>query len=205
MEVDAPFVRARTTDVTLRDGGVVRIRPIVPADKGRLQDGLAKLSAESRYHRFLAPLRELSPRDLAYLTEIDYRDHFAAGALALDEPGEPGIGVARYVRLADGDVAEAAVAVTDEHQRRGLGRLLLEAMCAVALENGIRSFRAYALAENRSALRLLDRMGWRRELDSPGVVRVDLDLPSHAATVEDSPLYEMLRAVARGEAPPPAA
>src|SRR5258708_40262776 len=96
---DPEFISQRTTDVTLDDGPRVRLRPIVPQDKAMLDDGFANLSDESRYRRFAGAVSKLTPALLAYLTEIDYTDHFAWVAFASGDPGRPGLGVARYVRL----------------------------------------------------------------------------------------------------------
>ena len=150
------FILRRTALIFLRDGMPVWLRPICPEDKVDLVRAFERLSAQSRYQRFLSQARELSPPLLAYLTEIDYADHFALGVFALDEPGSPLIGVARYVRLRDEpQSAEIAVGVIDEYHRRGLGRLLLRALAEVAVESGVRRFVGSALWENRPMLRLL--------------------------------------------------
>jgi len=196
------FVRRRTTMVALQDGTRARLRPIVPDDKARLVGAFERLSPESRYRRFMAPIAELSDEQLAQLTELDYRDRFAWVALSLDEPGLPGVGVSRYVRAPDEpDVAEAAVTVVDDYQGRGLGRLLLEVLGAAALENGIRGFRAYVQEDNRPIRELLESMGASMEHDSAGVARVELELPARAEELRDSPMYEVLRAVAAGHGP----
>jgi hypothetical protein len=59
--IDEAFVRRRTVEVALRDGGMVRIRPITPDDKDHILDGFRRLSPESRYRRFLSPIDELTP------------------------------------------------------------------------------------------------------------------------------------------------
>jgi GNAT superfamily N-acetyltransferase len=199
--IDPEFIRRRTTVVPLGDGTRVKIRPVTPDDKERFLDGFKRLSPESRYRRFMAPIDELTPDLLARFTEIDYVDHFAYVALLADEPGEPGIGVARYARLVeDAEVAEAAVTVVDEYQGRGLGTLLLQALGAVALANGVRSFRGYALAENRPMLEVLEQMGARVEFDSPGVYRLEVDL---TASARHGRLERVFSALARGEQPTP--
>lgn len=110
----ADFIAARTLDTELRDGTPIRIRPVGPDDKAAIAAGLRELSPESQYLRFLQLRSEFSERELAYLTELDYVDHFAWAALAIAEPGAPGIGVARYIRDPDQPgVAEAAVVVID--------------------------------------------------------------------------------------------
>ena len=196
------FVRRRTTEVSLRDGTRVRLRPILPDDKARLIDGFRRLSPESRYRRFMAPIEELSEDQLRFLTEIDYVDHFAWLALDLDTEGIPGIGVSRYVRVPEEpDVAETAVTVVDDYHGRGLGTLMLEALGAVALENGITRFRGYALEENRPLREVLEAMGASTAHDSPGLLRVEVDLPARAEGLKGSPLAEVLRVVARGDGP----
>lgn len=202
MNIDHDFVARRTTDVTLPDGTRIRLRPILPDDKDVLLSGFERLSPESRYRRFMTAIDRLTPEQLRYLTELDYVDHFAWVAFAPREPGAPGIGVARYVRLRDEpEIAEAAVTVTDDYHGRGVGTLLLEALAAAAVENGIKKFRYYVLAENRPMLEILRNLGAHVEVDEPGVLRGDLDVPASLEAVKDGPLYRTLRAAARGEIP----
>jgi hypothetical protein len=108
---------------TLNDGRQVAIRPIGPDDHGRLRASHARLSPESRYRRFLATKPELTSADARYLVEIDGSDHFALVATLPDEPGEPIVAVARYIRLPDDPgAAEYAVVVGDDYQRQGPAR-----------------------------------------------------------------------------------
>lgn len=196
------FVARRTTEVVLADGMRLRVRPIVPEDKARLVQGLSRLSPDSRYRRFMGPINTFTDAQLAYFTEIDYVDHFAWVALAAGEPGEPALGVARYVRLReDTQAADAAVVVVDTYQGRGIGTLLLRALGAVALENGIRRFRGYVLAENRPMIDLLKHLGAEVTFDSAGAMRFELDLPEQMAELKKTGLYRVLRTVACGEAP----
>lgn len=200
MTVDPEFIASRTTELFLRDGTRVVIRPVVPEDKDKLAEAFSRLSPESRYRRFFSQIDELTPEMLKKLTEIDYDDHFAWVAAAPDEPGAPGVGAARYVRVpGEPEVAEAAVTIIDDFHGRGLGSVLLQALGAVAIENGIKRFRGYALEENEAIRRLLGEADVRHE--APGLIRVEVDLPAQAEELRDSPMYEILRAVARGDGP----
>lgn len=199
MDADDEFIRARTTVVELSDGTPVRVRPIVAADKLRIAEGLSRLSAESRYLRFLRPVEHLSAEELAYLTEIDYHTHFAWGAELARGRDQRGVGLARYVcQTDDPATAEAAVAVLDEHQGKGLGGILLSLLAESAQENGVKRFRSYVLAANRKVLAALERPGieWQEEDE---LVRCDIPLPLPVDALRDSALYETLRAAARGE------
>jgi phospholysine phosphohistidine inorganic pyrophosphate phosphatase len=162
----------------LRDGTRVLVRPIEPGDRALLRDGFERLSEESRYRRFLAPMPELSDATLSYLTEVDHRDHEAL--VAIDAQTGQGIGVARYVRLPDRPrVAEAAVTVADDWQGRGAGTLLLELLAGRAREEGIERFTALVLASNREMLELLEALGPVRVVDNEaGTVEVESPLPA---------------------------
>jgi GNAT superfamily N-acetyltransferase len=179
--------------VTLRDGAVVLIRPVEPEDKQLLVAGWEEFSEESRYRRFLGNKASLSDHELAYFTELDHVDHEALGARAADT-GD-GVGVARYVRLASQpDVAEAAVAVLDEWQHRGVGSALLRRLTERARENGIRRFRARLFAYNDAMLALFRDLGELEVRDADaGQVEIDVELP-----FEPTGLGAALRAAAKG-------
>ncbi|HXV91639.1 MAG TPA: GNAT family N-acetyltransferase [Gemmatimonadales bacterium] len=159
-------------EARLRDGRRVRVRRIGPDDRRRLVDGLRRMSPRSRYLRFHRFVSELTEPELRLLSEPDQRDHVAWGALAVGVPGEPGVAAARYIRNPD-DPAEAefAVAVVDDYQGAGLGRLLLETLIADALLNGVERLVSPVLPENRGALKLFEALGGRlRRSDDDGLI-----------------------------------
>jgi hypothetical protein len=91
-----------------------------------------------------------------------------------------------------------AVTVVDAWQGRGLGSALLARLAARAVEAGIVYFSAEVLAENRSMLALLPRLG-RVEAESAGTVvesRIELAEPSQE---EQTEFLDLLAAAARGE------
>jgi RimJ/RimL family protein N-acetyltransferase len=150
----------------------VRIRPVEPADKPRLEAALERLSAESVRRRFLAAKPSLSAAELRYLTEVDGRDHIALVAVPDAEPDRIA-GVARCVRTAPaGDTAEFAIVVADELQGRGLGTALTTALAERARAAGIRRFEATTLADNAAVLQLMEGLAGRAEQHvRPGGVR----------------------------------
>jgi RimJ/RimL family protein N-acetyltransferase len=138
----------------LRDGSRVLIRQVQSGDAPLLADGFARLSAASRWMRFLTPKKELSPGELSFLTDLDHHDHEALGAL--DHRDGRGVGVARYVRQADDPwSADVAVTIVDEWQGRGLGTELLTRLSDRAREENIRRFTALVATENVAVAGLL--------------------------------------------------
>jgi GNAT superfamily N-acetyltransferase len=146
-------------NVRLDTGVEVTIRPIRPDDKPLLSAGLAALSAESAYRRFLAPKKQLSAAELRYLTELDFRDHVAFVAVAADDPRRL-VGVARWVRSQeDPALAEFAFLVSDHLQGQGLGTALGDALAGAARARGVERFVATTLPHNVPAHRLLAHIG----------------------------------------------
>lgn len=185
-------------EVTLRDGSRAWLRPIARGDGERLRQGLQRLSIRSRYLRFHTPIRELSDEQVRYLTEVDHRDHVAWVALDPDHPERPGMGVARYIRLDEPHVAEAAVTVADEYQGLGLGTVLLGVIGRVAAANGVTVLRNYVLDVNEEMLGLFDELGGTRRREPGGAWCVDLPVPDDPDELPDSPAGRALRALAGG-------
>lgn len=143
-------------DVVLVDGRTVHIRPISPDDADRLRDFHAGLSAETIQYRFFSPHPTLSDQEVEHFTNVDHDDRVALVATL----GARMIGVARYERLQDRDSAEVAFVVSDEHQGRGVGALLLEHLAAAARERGISRFEASVLTTNRRMLQVFSTAGF---------------------------------------------
>ena len=178
----------------LRDDSVVVVRPIRPEDKQEIAGAFARLSEQSRYQRFLTPIAELSASQLRYLTEVDHHDHEAL--VAFDDAGGEGVGVARFVRLADGHSAEAAVTVVDDWQGRGLGTALCNLLAERARAEGIDRFTALLLAGNDQMHDVLASLGPAKVLSrSAGTIEVEVAIPE--AGIGDH-MAGVLRVVAGG-------
>lgn len=184
---------------TLADGRRVLFRPIEPSDKDRLQQGLKLLSPESRYRRFFRHIDHFSEPELRYLTEVDGTDHVAWIAILADELGQPGLGVARWIRVRDEpDVAEAAVTVVDAFQNQGIGRTLLWIIGRAAIDKGVKYFRAYTMGENAPMLSVLESFGAAPGRWDGGVLELTVPLPTDPDALALTPSPLLLREVAGG-------
>lgn len=166
-------------ELELNDGTKVHVRAIVPADEPLLHEAVAAMSERTVYFRFFSPLKRM-PDELAHrLAVVDYNDRFAIVATSHKPKGtERIVGVARYDRIPSTDVAEAAVAVIDEFQHRGMGSVLVTLLARVAREHQIKTFTLIVLPENQQMLGLLRKMGWiHRAKLSGGVYDITFDLP----------------------------
>lgn len=169
LTIDAITVPPARPSATVRTakGAVLRLRPVEPEDRVLMEEGFERLSPRSRYLRFMAPTDHLSRSQLRYLSEIDYRNHFAWGALAPD--GTP-IGIGRFVRLRETpDGADVALTVVDDQQGKGVGTVLIQALAVVARRRGIAVLHFDVLPENEPMLALLRSLGASSKLED-GIV-----------------------------------
>ena len=141
------------SDVVLRNGTTVHVRPIRPDDAPGLLALCDLLSERSRYLRFFAA-RRLRLEEAHDLADVDHARREALVATTSDAPDAPIIGVAHYAPSGDG-TAEIALVVADAWQGLGLGAALLDRLLAEGQHCGVEEFSAEVLAENRQMLRLL--------------------------------------------------
>jgi GNAT superfamily N-acetyltransferase len=170
------------------------------------------MSVETSYRRFFTPTFYPSDETLRYLTHVDGEQHMALGAVDCTRDGFPGVGAARYVRLAEEPaVAEAAVVVLDAYQQRGIGSLLIAALSRYAAAHNVERFRGFVLAENRPFLAFLRDLGAVNERAHGGVIEVDVpvyeraeDLPAGPGTARAQWAWRTLDTARRGDcdAPP---
>ncbi|MCE4625155.1 MAG: GNAT family N-acetyltransferase [Desulfurococcales archaeon] len=149
--------------------GSVRIRSPEPADKNRIKEFYERLSMESIYHRFFRLLRtfdEIIDKMLGDETLI---------CLMLEKDGEV-IGCSELYKTVWPDTGEPAVAVRDDYQGRGLGKLLVYSLAYCALRAGIRKFRIYVFKENIPAIRIAFRLKSRVVQDYGDSFLLETDL-----------------------------
>jgi GNAT superfamily N-acetyltransferase len=170
----------------LDDGTHVLLRPAGHDDGPAILDGFARCSAGTRYFRFLSGGYQLTDERLHALTAADHRVHAVWLALDREASGTPVAAVARFMRSTDEpDVAEVAFIVADDYQGRGVSRLLLDALRVSAAVDGVTTFVANVLADNRPMLALLVHRGARVvNRDGPEIqLRMAVDAPDLASVV----------------------
>lgn len=162
--------------IQLKDGRQLQLRPVLPGDLARIAQGRMRFSPETLRRRFMSvgtPTRAM----LAYLSEVDYVDHFAW--VVTDGVDGPVVADARYVRDRDDPtLAEIAFTVADAYQGCGLGTQLFASLAAAAQIEGIERFHAYVLEDNAPARALLNRLAMKWLRYEPGVVETNFDVPA---------------------------
>jgi GNAT superfamily N-acetyltransferase len=190
----------------LDDGTPFVIRPLRPTDGPGLEAAFAQMSPRSKYLRFFTVRERLGEELVNSLTDIDHDRHRAwvvADPTAPSDVGTEegrGFAVARLIVVEDEPkVAEASLAVMDDYQGRGFGRLLLELLIGTAQDVGIEFIRFETLYENRGMRALLSGLDAERndELSDREVLVYDMPVTADDTNgVAAGALYEILRFIA---------
>lgn len=184
-----PFPAQYESDVVLRDGSTVRLRPVRPGDAKALLALHDRLSQQSQRFRFFG-LATSRAGEVARLLRADHDNEFVLVA----EAGNRLIGAATYVRdSTQTDRAEVGFAIADELQGRGVGTRMLEMLAAIARDHHITTFDAYVMVDNDRMMSVFTDSGFevQRRLEG-GIFHVVLSL-APTARYED-------RAAARSQA-----
>ena len=164
--------------IRLPNGREVLIRPIRPDDAIPLRAGFPLLQPEEIRQRFLYAVKELTPEMAERLTRPDPRCEFAIVAAEPLPPGEALVGAVARVAIVDGTrEAEFAILVSRYIAGMGLGRHLMRRLVRWSRGKKLERIHGDVLEHNLAMLALAESLGFRREAaDSPGLVRVVLDL-----------------------------
>jgi acetyl coenzyme A synthetase (ADP forming)-like protein len=173
------------TEVLLKDGSSILLRPIRANDTKNWVEFVGRLSDTTKYLRFHHMPKEMGLEDAARFCTVDYHDTFAFVAEVLRETKRDIVAIGRYYRLPDHHSAEVALAIEDGYQGRGLGTSILEQLANVARENGIDRFEADVLAENDQMMSVFKNYGFHvtSELQT-GVYRVTFPIAETAEVAE---------------------
>jgi acetate---CoA ligase (ADP-forming) len=193
---DVTYPRGSETDIALRDGSTVHVRPIRAGDGPAIRAFLESLSPDSLEFRFFGI------PDLNWVTnwslDVDYADRFGL----VVETGSPAriVAHAAYLRTGPGR-AEVAFMVTDQMQGFGISTILLAHLAAVAERHGIATFTAEVRAANHRMVGVFRDSGFPVEVRSaPDAIHIELPTslsPAALTRFEDRDRIAAVEAVRR--------
>jgi GNAT superfamily N-acetyltransferase len=135
----------------------IALRTLNSGERAPVLEVFAGLSERSRSLRFLGAKPRLLESDLVQLVDVGRPGRQAIAAV--DQETGLTVGIARYVRDADGPEAEIAFEVVDRWQGRGLGKRLVAELGERAREEGILRIRGLVAHGNQAALALVRGLG----------------------------------------------
>jgi acetyltransferase len=173
----SPYPNQYESDLLLRDGTPVLLRPIKPEDEGLVYRLLQSCSEQTIYFRYFHRIRKFTRDLIIRFTQNDYDREIALIAVG-QPPGPPLMfGVCRLVMTPNREQGEFAILVGDPWQGKGLGATLMERIIWVAKDCGVRHLYGDVLLENEPMLGMMKRLGfsYRKNLEE-GTFRVEMHL-----------------------------
>ncbi|HVW46994.1 MAG TPA: GNAT family N-acetyltransferase [Solirubrobacterales bacterium] len=162
-----------TSDVVLRDGSTVAIRPLQAGDEPLLLEFFESLDERSLAFRFFTGAPNLHAA-AEILSDVDQRRRF--GLLALRGPEERVVAHGFFGAI-DAESAEVAFAVADELQGHGLGSIMLAHLAEHAAEEGFTTFVADVMPQNHAMLGMFRDAGFPVTVRSePGAIVVEMPI-----------------------------
>jgi GNAT superfamily N-acetyltransferase len=141
------------------DGGArVRMRLTRPSDAAHVRGFLERLSPETRQRRFLSPMPSVPQPVVDHFTFYDPRERLVIAATMPGQGGEEIIGLGDVCFVSTG-IAEIGLVVEEEHQSRGIGRLIGEAIASLALSRGATHLKAEMLDSSPAVMKVLGSIG----------------------------------------------
>lgn len=157
--VDMEYASRYETEILLRDGSSMLLRPIKESDVDLWLAFMSRLSKHTKYMRYHS-LPRFDREDAARFCKVDYANAFSIVAEALEGEKREIVAIGRYCRLPRKSAAEIALVIEDRYQGKGIGTKLMEALAAAAREHEIKRFEADILAENREMMLVLQSYGY---------------------------------------------
>jgi acyl-CoA hydrolase/RimJ/RimL family protein N-acetyltransferase len=154
----------------LNDGTELVFRPVKPTDEAALSEMLYSLSPTSLRTRYMTHTMTFPHKDVQQLANIDYINNLAIVGTVPGVSGEEIVAIAQYFLDPKTKSAEIAFIVQDEWQQKGMGTLLLQYLCRIAKQRGIKSIYAKVLPTNKAMLAVFYNSGYKINTEFDGDV-----------------------------------
>lgn len=161
---------------TTRAGLQLLFRPVKISDETLIKDFFYALSDQSLYRRFISARKDMPHERLQEFVVIDYTQEMVILATRGTEDNEEVIGIGQYGIGQDVHSAEVAFAVRDKEQKQGIGTELLSYLIYLGKRNGLLSFMAEVLYENKPMLTVFERAGFKVVSSGEGLYYLKLNL-----------------------------
>lgn len=149
----------------LRDGRAVTVRAVDAADGAEVVQAFERLSADSRYNRFMQHKEQLDPVALERGVHLRAGRDFVLLATIPAPDGVDIVGAAQYVCANEnnGKACEFAITVSEDWRGSGLGVELLASLLRQAPGDSYAMMEGSILAENAPMLVLARKLGFQIE------------------------------------------
>ncbi len=148
------------TEVVLRDGSSMLVRPVKEGDAPRWLAFVKGLSRHVREQYLHQTASESDMDDAVRFCTVDYDSTFALVAEVLKEPDSAIVAIGKYFRLPRRQSAQVDLVVDDAYQGRGIGTGVLDLLARAARERDIASLEADVATGDEQSLGVFRSYGF---------------------------------------------
>jgi acyl-CoA hydrolase/GNAT superfamily N-acetyltransferase len=135
----------------------VQLRAIKPSDVDEMRRFFYRLSDESKYLRFFAPIDAMPHEEMQEYVTVDHSHIISIVAIVGEPQDERIVAEARYIRWPDRSFADIAFAVDEKYRKIGIGSYLYQMLMKIAKESGLEGFNATVLADNVPMMKVFQK------------------------------------------------
>ncbi len=177
-----PYPSQYQSDATLKDGTPVHLRPIRPEDEPLMVEFHKTLSERSVLHRYTQPItldQRITHQRLTRMCFIDYSRQMALVMTTMKKPVPEIIAVGRLGRIRGTRDARFALLVSDDWQKKGIGKILLQRLLDVARnERNIHRVIGEVLPDNTGMIHICREAGFvLTKSESTDMLQAAIDVP----------------------------
>lgn len=165
-----------TTTHTFPDDIKVFFRAIKPSDEEAMRRLFYRFSDNTVFYRYFSPIKTMPHSKMQEYVNVDYRCNMSIVGITEKLGKEKIIAEGRYSCQTDSPFADTAFVVDEKFRARGIASFLLELLIKYARERGIKGFSADVLCDNRSMLKVYEKLPFAVQSKSAsGVYHLTID------------------------------
>ncbi len=148
------------TNYQMKNGKMLKIRPIKATDERLLQGLYYSLDEDDRYLRFFSHDRKFPHKFVQPLVNIDYQTDMILVGESLEEGEQKIVASAAFFKTHQPSTVELGIVVKKNFRKTGIAKFLLDYLITIARELNYKYFTGSILLENKPMLYILNNSGY---------------------------------------------
>ena len=155
-------------DAVFKGGLQARVRPIKPSYESMIRDLFYNMSESSVYFRYFVPRKSMPHENLQQYVNVSEDEGLSLVVAIGPRENRKIIAESRYMLEPDKEFADVAFMVDEEFHGRGIATFLLKYMIEIAVERGVKGFKADILESNSPMIAVFDKLPYEQHRRAEG-------------------------------------
>jgi acyl-CoA hydrolase/RimJ/RimL family protein N-acetyltransferase len=143
----------------LKNGILVRFRPIKPSDEEQMRQLFYRFSDEAVYYRYFGHVKAMPHARIQEYVNVDWRTTMSIVGLIESDDQSRVIAEARYIAERARPYAEVVFVVDEAYQGHGIATYMYRMLVRLAKERGVQGFTADVLFSNLGMMKVFRKGG----------------------------------------------